>query len=100
MCRVLIATDDTFPPISNILGLEAHGDDIQRYSRPNTLSHARCPIRASTFDGRTLYIKKKARVIERGKVRLYRLGFHPLTCRMIGSHFSATVGQVVGRAHT
>ena len=74
---VLIATDDAFLPISNILGLQTHASDVRGQ---NTLSYARSPIRASTFDGKTLYIKRKARVIERCKVRSYRAHFYLLTC--------------------
>ncbi|KAL4077289.1 P-loop containing nucleoside triphosphate hydrolase protein [Scleroderma yunnanense] len=65
--KVLSPAEDAFPPISNILGLKVNGDDTQASASSNIASYARCPVRATTFDGRTLYIKRKSRVTERRK---------------------------------
>ncbi|KAI6045547.1 P-loop containing nucleoside triphosphate hydrolase protein [Pisolithus marmoratus] len=48
--------DDTFPPISAI--------HRKPSATSNTLSHARTPLRVTTYDGRTLYVKRKPRVVE------------------------------------
>ncbi|KAF9246412.1 P-loop containing nucleoside triphosphate hydrolase protein [Melanogaster broomeanus] len=61
---------DAFPPISDILGLKAnYSEDTSTSSTlPTTLSHIRAPVRATTFDGKSLYIKRKPRVMELRKL--------------------------------
>ncbi|KAI6127764.1 P-loop containing nucleoside triphosphate hydrolase protein [Pisolithus croceorrhizus] len=56
--------DDAFPPISAILALNSNRKDPEIRVTSNALSHARTPLRATTYDGRTLYIKRKPRVVE------------------------------------
>ncbi|KAF9227797.1 hypothetical protein BS17DRAFT_726296 [Gyrodon lividus] len=58
--------DDAFPLISDILGLKAnHSERTETSSTfPSTLSHSHAPIRATTIDGKTLYIKRKPHVME------------------------------------
>ncbi|KAI6166905.1 hypothetical protein EDD17DRAFT_1773912 [Pisolithus thermaeus] len=56
--------DDAFPPISAILALNSNRKDLEIPATSNFLSHARTSLRATTYDGRTLYIKRKPRVVE------------------------------------
>jgi chromosome transmission fidelity protein 18 len=62
--------DDVFPLISDILGLKPNQSKhtATNSTLPSTLSHTRAPVRATTIDGKTVYIKRKPHVMELRKV--------------------------------
>ncbi|KAG1754359.1 P-loop containing nucleoside triphosphate hydrolase protein [Suillus lakei] len=55
------ASNDHFPPISNILGLVPKGprDTVSSSSRSFIPTHIRAPLRATTYDGNVIHIGRK-----------------------------------------
>ncbi|KIL00951.1 hypothetical protein PAXRUDRAFT_821161 [Paxillus rubicundulus Ve08.2h10] len=61
-----LPVDDVFPLISDILGLKPKQSKLRATNStpPSTLSHTLAPVRGTTVDGKTIYIKRKPHVIE------------------------------------
>lgn len=66
-------SDDVFPSVLDILGLKSdHFKEKPKPSicpAPGVLTHPRAPLRATTFDGRPLFIPRKPHIMILRKVR-------------------------------
>ncbi|KAN0077179.1 P-loop containing nucleoside triphosphate hydrolase protein [Tylopilus felleus] len=62
-----LSQDDTFPSVSDILGLKPNhfkeNPKSQTFPTSTVLTHPRAPLRATTFDGKPLFIPRKPKTI-------------------------------------
>lgn len=75
LCRgpFSLKSDDTFPSVSDILGLKPNhfkeNPKSQTSPTSTVLTHPRAPLRATTFDGKPLFISRKPKTIVLKKVQ-------------------------------
>lgn len=65
----------SFPLISDTLGLNPQGDGTTGSAPSILLQRSRAPLRASTFDGRSIFIRRKPHLAQQHKVRLVGIAF-------------------------